>query len=137
MFANAEGWTGNEKQELTPPKDMVFLLSYTGGVKIITGRIVENRVLHFLKDHKRTLGNDIKIYMNYKPNENFVKLLAKTLSEEEKKISVNVSVRFWSDVEIKENPIKFDALIIEMRAYTSQDLNELLKLLYVEKLQKI
>ena len=78
MFQESMVETEDQKEKKDEPEDKIFVIRKGEGVgKIIMGRKVENRVIHYLKN----LAGAIKIYVNYKPSKRFVQHLVKTVSD--------------------------------------------------------
>ena len=107
--------------------DQAFVINYISGMEIITGRIVEKRVIHFFKNRKGDLGQTIKLYINYPPKETYVKHLAKTIKEDGEIALASLCI--GSDEDIDDMLIDTDALTVEMRTITIQDWHELENLL--------
>ena len=107
--------------------DQAFVINYISGMEIITGRIVEKRVIYFLKNRKGDLGQTIKIYINYTPKQTYVQHLAKTIKEDGEIALASLCI--GSDEDIDDMLIDTDALTVEMRTITIQDWHELENLL--------
>ena len=128
MFEDAMVENDEQNGEGTEPNERVFVIivngqCFIGGRKIIYGRNVENRVIHFLKDAKRDLGWLTKIFVNYDPSKRFVQLLVKSLGDGEQRLVTIVTGRDKAIARSCTEPD--DALTVELRTMTAQDWEEL------------
>ena len=136
MFHESMVETEKQKREKTEQNDALFVIREPAyHWKIIYGKTVEQRVMHFLKDQSCFgFETNVTVYVNYKPSERFVKSLKQAMKDNELGIWMSVSILVGSEDEINQQfQIKCynepTVKEIKISTMTGDDLNDIEMLL--------